>query len=55
MTSNQLTVKSIDLVLLFAQKNNILRVLYLSNNKISSFQLKTRKSEIEKYQFEIII
>jgi len=43
-TSNHLTVRSIELILLFAAKNNILRTIYLSNNKISSLQIKARKA-----------
>lgn len=49
LTSNQLTPKTLGYIILFSAKNNILRTLYLSNNKISPFQLKSRKADLEKY------
>ena len=52
MTNNQLTPKTLDMVIAFANRNNILKTLYLSNNtKISGFQLKSRRGELDKHQF----
>lgn len=55
LTSNQLTIRSLDYILLFAARNGVLKSLYLSNNnKISQVHLKSRKEEFEKYELEII-
>ena len=56
VTNNQLTARSLDLIVLFAAKNNLLRTFYLSNNsKVSGFQLKARKGEFERFQIEVVI
>ncbi len=50
LTSNHLTIRSIDIILLFANRNNILRTFYLGNNKISASQLKSKKTDLTKFQ-----
>lgn len=49
MTSNQLTIRSLELIVLFAQKNNTLQTIYLGGNKINAVQLRTKKAELSKY------
>lgn len=40
VTSNHLTYKSLGMIVNFITQNNILKTIYLSNNKISPIQLK---------------
>jgi hypothetical protein len=44
MTSNQLTPRSLELLLLFADKNSTLKTIYIGGNKISSSQLRAKKT-----------
>ena len=55
LTSNHLTQHSLDWIICFAEVNEILRTFYLSNNKISSFHLKTKKKESTALGLELII
>ena len=55
MTSNHLTPKSLDLILLFAEKNSTLKAVSLGGNKINAIHLKSKKSELSKYELEIVI
>ena len=45
LTSNQLTVKSLDLLIEFAHKNSFLKTIYLSHNKIPSSGVKAKSKE----------
>jgi hypothetical protein len=40
LTSNQLTAKSLPLLQLFVNGNNICKTIYISNNKVNIMQLK---------------
>lgn len=44
MTSNQLTPRCLELLLIFADKNTTLKTLYIGGNKISSSQLRAKKA-----------
>ena len=46
---NQLTQKSLDLLKIFMQRNRVLKTIYLSNNKISAFQLKARRGVFDEH------
>ena len=46
LTSNQLTHKSLDLIIDLANKNNFLKTIYLSHNKVSSFNMKPKSKDI---------
>ena len=51
MTSNHLTTRSLELLVLFAEKNSSsLKTIYLGGNKISSVHLKAKRSELSKYE-----
>jgi hypothetical protein len=50
MTSNHLTVKSLDLLTIFAERNNTLKTIYLGGNKINAIHLKAKKGELSKYE-----
>jgi hypothetical protein len=49
MTSNHLTAKSLDLITVFAERNNSLKAIYLGGNKISAIHLKSKRNELSKY------
>ena len=53
LTGNQLTQKSLDWLTIFVQRNHILKTIYLSNNKISAFQLKSRRGIFDEHLVEI--
>ena len=55
LTSNHLSQKSLDWLIHFAEVNPILRTVYLSNNKISAFQVKNRKADIARLGLELIV
>lgn len=55
LTSNHLTARSLDLILLFAERNNTLKAIYLGGNKISAVHLKNKKAELSRYELEIVI
>lgn len=55
MTGNHLTNKCLDYITKFISKNNILKSIYLANNKISPMQLKKRKNVFDSNFVEVII
>ena len=46
LTSNQLTSKCLDLFLEVGIKNNFLKTIYLSHNKIASLAVKQKANEL---------
>jgi hypothetical protein len=44
MTSNQLTSRALDIIVLFAGKNRSLKTIYLGGNKINATQIKSKKN-----------
>ena len=46
VTSNHLTQKSLTYILALIAHNNILKTVYISNNKINSMQLKRVQKEL---------
>lgn len=55
LTSNQLTSKCLDLIVDLGNRNSFLKTIYLSHNKISSFNVKQKIKELESIGMEIII
>ena len=55
LTGNHVTQKSLDMLSTFVEHNQILKSIYLSNNKINSFQLKSRKKTFDKFYVEVNI
>ena len=55
LTNNQISSKALPWFIAISQKNKILKTVYLNNNKITPFQLKTKKKEFDKESFEIIL
>ena len=55
LTGNQVTQKSLDMLGTFVEQNQILKSIYLSNNKINGFQLKSRKKIFDKFYVEVNI
>ncbi len=45
LTSNQLTARCLELLIEFGQKNNFLKTVYLSHNKISSPAVKLKAAQ----------
>lgn len=55
LTSNQLTSKCLDLFLEVGIKNNFLKTIYLSHNKIASLAVKQKANEFSNLGFELIL
>lgn len=55
MTSNHLTVRSLEMVVVFAERNSSLKAIYLGGNKISAGHVKAKRGELSRYELEIVI
>lgn len=55
LTSNQLTSKCLDLFLEVGIKNNFLKTIYLSHNKIASLAVKQKANEFSNLGLELIL
>jgi Ran GTPase-activating protein (RanGAP) involved in mRNA processing and transport len=55
LTSNLLTPKCLSLIEELGHKNRFLKTVYLSHNKISAFQLKTKLKVFESLGIDVII
>lgn len=55
VTSNHLTQKSLTYILALIGHNNILKTIYISNNKINSMQLKRVQKELESKLVQVVL
>ena len=55
MTANQISAKGLLMLIQIAESNKILKTVYLTNNKVSPFHLKSKKAQLEKCGMDIIL
>ena len=55
LTSNQLTSRSLDIIVMFASKQQFLRRFYLSNNKITNLNVKSKLKQFQHWGVQITL